>query len=408
MSSSLKEPGRKGEKKPVRTLAVGWLIDGKGSPALRNSIMEIAGGDILAIHRECGPAELARADVDLSSSTLLPGLCDGHVHLSLSGTEDGDSRKRQLSASFQEARETIANNLKDHLAHGIAAVRHGGDREGHALQFKRNCLDSDSPVQVFAAGHAWHAPGRYGAMIGRTPLKEKGLTDSIRYHERGDLIKIINSGPNSLSVFGKETPPQFSLEDLRKAAVCGHSMGLKLMVHANGRLPVKWALEAGCDSIEHGYFMGKENLERMAEKRIPWIPTVFAMKSLCTVMRGAPEAETAERNVEHQLEQIRFAAQCGVVVALGTDSGSVGVHHGKGVIEELQLLMTAGMRLEEAVQCATSRVAGLLGLGNLGSLDAGNRAFFVVAQGDPGQLPGSLNSPEAVFVDGVPVIYHDK
>jgi imidazolonepropionase-like amidohydrolase len=241
-------------------------------------------------------------------------------------------------------------------------------------------------------------------MIGRTPLPEKGMTGSIRDHERGDLIKIINSGPNSLSAFGKETSPQFTLEDLRDASAYGHSIGLKLMVHANGQLPVKQALEAGCDSIEHGYFMGKENLKRMAEKRTPWIPTVFAMESLCAVLRKTPEAETAARNVEHQLEQIRIAREQGVIVALGTDSGSLGVHHGKALIEELRLFMTAGMCLEEAVQCATSRNAALLGLRRVGSLYPGTRAVFVVTQGGPERLPDSLRSPEAVFVDGVAVI----
>ncbi len=243
-------------------------------------------------------------------------------------------------------------------------------------------------------------------MIGRTVLQEKGLAGSVRDHERGDLIKIINSGPNSISEFAKETSPQFVLEDLRNAAALGHSMGLKLMVHANGRLPVEGALEAGCDSIEHGYFMGEENLKRMAEKRIFWIPTVFAMESLCTVLRGTPEAEIAARNVEHQLEQIRIAREFGVKVATGTDSGSLGVHHGKALVEELRLFMSAGMCLEEAVQCATSRVADLLSLRRMGSLDPGNRAVFVVVQGGPEELPGSLSSPEGVFVDGVPVIYH--
>lgn len=380
------------------------MIDGKGAPALRHVLVEIAGGDILAVHRDCGHAELARADVDFSSCTVLPGFCDGHVHLSLSGVEHASSRKRQLSASFQEAKRTIGAHLEDHLAHGIVAVRDGGDHEGHALRYKRTCLGSDSSVRVFASGQAWHAPGRYGSMIGRTPLPEKGMTGSIRDHERGDLIKIINSGPNSLSAFGKETSPQFTLEDLRDASAYGHSIGLKLMVHANGQLPVKQALEAGCDSIEHGYFMGKENLKRMAEKRTPWIPTVFAMESLCAVLRKTPEAETAARNVEHQLEQIRIAREQGVIVALGTDSGSLGVHHGKALIEELRLFMTAGMCLEEAVQCATSRNAALLGLRRVGSLYPGTRAVFVVTQGGPERLPDSLRSPEAVFVDGVAVI----
>ncbi len=150
----MKDPSREREKEPVWTLAAGWLIDGKGNPALHHVLMEIAGEDILAIHRDCGPAELARADVDFSSCTVLPGFSDGHVHLSLSGTEDGPSRKRQLSASFQVAKETIGNHLEEYLAYGIVAVRDGGDREGHALRYKRAFPNTESRVELFAAGRA--------------------------------------------------------------------------------------------------------------------------------------------------------------------------------------------------------------------------------------------------------------
>jgi imidazolonepropionase-like amidohydrolase len=243
-------------------------------------------------------------------------------------------------------------------------------------------------------------------MIGRTPLQDKRLAESIRNSEHGDLIKIVNSGPNSLSQFGRETPPQFLLDELRDAVACGHSMGLKLMAHANGRLPVQCALEAGCDSIEHGYFMGKENLRRMADRRIPWIPTVYAMQALCNAGRGTPEGETAARNLDHQLELIRLSRKYGVIVALGTDAGSLGVNHGDGLIHELGLFMSAGMSLEEAVQCAASTASRLLGLRAMGSLERGQRAVFVAAPGGPERLPKSLRSPGGVFIDGVQVIGH--
>ncbi|RJR48235.1 MAG: hypothetical protein C4576_08590 [Desulfobacteraceae bacterium] len=404
MFSARWNPSDRREEKTTRTLAAGWLIDGSGRPALSNAVIEIAGADILRVHSDCGPEEVESADIDLSSCTLVPGLCDVHVHLSLSGTEDGSVRKRQLSALFQEAEQTIESHLKDHLAHGIMAIRDGGDRQGHVLRYKRAAPLQDFPVQVFASGRAWHAPGRYGAMIGRSPQPEKGLTGSIQDLEKGDLIKVIHSGPNSLKEFGKETSPQFTPEDLRGAAEYGHSTGLKLMVHANGELPVRQALEAGCDSIEHGYFMGRENLDLMAKTRIPWVPTVFAMESLCVLLKGTPEEEIAARNVEHQLGQIVYARKCGVVVTLGTDSGSLGVHHGRGVVEEMRLFLSAGMSVEEAVQCATSRAAELLGLHKLGSLKPGYRALFIAAKGGPDRLPDSLKNPEAVFVDGRRVI----
>ena len=124
------------------------------------------------------------------------------------------------------------------------------------------------------AGKAWHAPGRYGALIGRTPFSGHTLAQSNREEEhRADHIKIVNSGLNSLSSFAEETPPQFDTEQIQAAVQAGHDLGLRTMVHANGQEAVRVALEAGCDSIEHGYFMGNDNLLKMAEKGITWVPT---------------------------------------------------------------------------------------------------------------------------------------
>ena len=86
-------------------------------------------------------------------------------------------------------------------------------------------------------------------------------------------MKIVNSGLNSLKVFGKQTPPQFGAEEMRAAVKTAKSFGLKTMVHANGKLPVKIAVDAGCDSIEHAFFMGAESLYRIAERGAIWVPT---------------------------------------------------------------------------------------------------------------------------------------
>jgi hypothetical protein len=40
------------------------------------------------------------------------------------------------------------------------------------------------------------------------------------------------------------------------------------VVVANGRQQVEEALEAGCDAIEQGYGMGKDNLRKMADKDV--------------------------------------------------------------------------------------------------------------------------------------------
>ncbi|AQV01094.1 hypothetical protein [Desulfococcus multivorans] len=56
------------------------------------------------------------------------------------------------------------------------------------------------------------------------------------------------------------------------------------MVHCNGETPVAIAVEAGCDSVEHGFFMGEENLRRMADMGTVWVPTAVTMKAYARML----------------------------------------------------------------------------------------------------------------------------
>ncbi len=200
-------------------------------------------------------------------------------------------------------------------------------------------------------------------------------------------MKIVQSGLNSLSQFGRQTPPQFTLEELSKAVSAAHKKGLKVMVHCNGEQPVKTAVQAGCDSVEHGFFMGTDNLKRMADTGTIWVPTAVTMKAYAEHLNpDSTEAVMARRNLDHQLEQIAEAKRLGVVIALGTDAGSLGVHHGSAVAEELKLLISAGFTLPEAIQCATSNGAELLDIKRQGQITKGMAATFIMFKGVPEKL----------------------
>lgn len=399
-----------------RHVKAGWLIDGSGQPARRNMRLEIRHGRFGAIQplAESGAAAGAAAprDLDFSDGTLMPALVDSHVHLFMSGTSDPAVRQHQLAAGYDDMRAVISRHLGQHLAAGVLAVRDGGDRRGHAQRFKAECpAGAPRAVRLRVAGVAWHAPGRYGRLIARPPVNGGSLGASLEAaldlaRQRGarlpDHVKIVNSGLNSLVCFGRETPPQFQLGELRAAVGVAHRRGLKVMVHANGALPVGLALAAGCDSIEHGFFMGAENLAKMAAGAVVWVPTAVTMQAYARTLDPASrEARGALRNLEHQVVQLQSARGLGVTVAAGTDAGSLGVHHGRALHEEMALLMTAGFSVEQAVRCATVNGARLLGLPHGGSIEPGAPATFIVVTGSPRELPASLGQVAACFSDGV-------
>jgi imidazolonepropionase-like amidohydrolase len=388
-------------------ILAGWLLDGSAGPVQRKIFLEIKNGRIAVIRRATEKDLAGGHLLDLSEHTLLPGLVDCHVHLSMSGSSDPPVRKGQLSASFISAKEMISKHVASNLCHGVVALRDGGDYGSHVLRYKREFLrENKGTPDLKAAGKAWHAPGRYGRLVGRTPYRNCSLAQSILRGQKGaDHVKIVNSGLNSLIDFGKETSSQFSLEDLRNTVLRAHNRGLKVMIHANGRNAVSDAVDSGCDSIEHGFFMGRENLKRLAEKQITWVPTAFTMEAYARMLpKGSRESEVARKNLDHQLDQIRLAKDFGVRMAVGTDAGSLGVHHGEAVREEIRMLLIAGLGLGEAVQCATSMGAALLGLEHCaGCLMPGRPATFLAVRAKPEQLLETLGSPDGVYLKGIPI-----
>jgi imidazolonepropionase-like amidohydrolase len=99
------------------------------------------------------------------------------------------------------------------------------------------------------------------------------------------------------------------------------------------------------------------------------------------------------------------ARELGVRLAAGTDAGSFGVRHGVALAEDLKLIIEAGFSVEEAIGCATSAGARLLGLDHeLGRLAPGMPANFIIVPGPPSSLPDSLADVKAVCVNGKRII----
>lgn len=399
-------PGPKtGGKNPTDgfVLRAGWLIDGQGGPALRDRLILIQNGRVVRIELYMPQAVNGKPFIDCSAATILPPLVDCHVHLAYSGSRDPQVRSLQTRQAGDTARNAIAAHLVDHFQNGVFAVRDGGDRNGDVLRHKQKQQDQpDGWVSLVAAGPAWHAPGRYGRMIGRVlPHGRQGLSALATYNADCNHFKLINSGMNSLDQYGKETAPQFSPVELRAIVAVAQKAGKPVMVHANGRGPVSTAVAAGCSSIEHGYFMGRDNLLKMADRGVFWVPTAVPMAALADSPNLTDsQREVARRTLQAQLRLMDEARAAGVRICLGTDAGSVGVNHGRAVRRELALLVQSGMSLEAAVQAATQSAAQLLGLHRCGVLSCGRPAELVVLPGPPEMLLQDHPAFAAAFTRG--------
>lgn len=382
-----------------------WLIDGSGTPIQKKILLTVENGLITEMVEVEGDVANEQQDfVDFSYCTILPPLIDCHVHLALSGCVDVESRKEQLFFDYERAEKLIQQNLHYYFSHGVFAVRDAGDKNGYVSTYcSLHGRAKELITRIKSSGSGWHRHGRYGSSLGQVMglEVEQKLIES---ENSGDFIKIINSGINSLQEFGKETKNQFSAKELCQIVSLGHAQSKPVMVHANGPNPVKDALGAGCSSIEHGYFMGEENLRVMAEKGVSWVPTVYAMQACGENYASNDQVigrKVAEKTVEHQLQQLVKAKKFGVPVVVGTDSGSLGVRHGESMVLEMKMLLRAGFSLVEVVKCATQNGARLLGIDDVGHLAIGNPATFIVARATPAMLMRKLAYLEAMYVDGI-------
>jgi imidazolonepropionase-like amidohydrolase len=396
--------------KDLNSIQVGWLIDGSGNPAQKKVRILVKAGRIAAVQKVTDSEEIVdksnprpAGDLDLSGCTVLPGLIDIHAHLAISGTVDPIVRLRQLTAPYLKTKGVICRHIRRHLSAGILAIRDGGDAFGHTLRYKASeGMRQAVPVQVKVAGRAWHKPNRYGRIIGRAVQPPNTLAEAIAHAtEKKDHIKVVNSGVNSLSEFGKETLPQFGIDELKAAVSAAEGRNLKVMVHANGHQAVHIAVEAGCHSIEHGFFMGTDNLKAMADRNIYWIPTAVTMQAYCRYLNQiGSDSAVARKNLDHQLAQLAEAHQLRVPVVVGTDAGSPGVEHGRAFVEEMQLLLEAGFSIEEVVRSGTYNGASLLAITEMGLLVPGMPATFIAVSGNPSDLPHSLRRIKGIYLNG--------
>ncbi|VXC80423.1 amidohydrolase family protein [Sphingomonas sp. 8AM] len=157
------------------------------------------------------------------------------------------------------------------------------------------------------------------------------------------------------------------------------------------------AVEAGVDTIEHGYGGTPAIFAAMASKGIALCATLAAADASARY-RGWNGAEPAPAAVRASRESFRRALGAGVPICMG---GDVGVFaHGTNV-RELELMVAAGMTPSQALVAATAGNARWMRIGDrLGSVRPGMLADLVAVAGDPTTDVAALRAVRLVLKNG--------
>jgi imidazolonepropionase-like amidohydrolase len=319
-------------------------------------------GDVLA-GTEPGDqsATLAAQDWQVERGAfLLPGLVDAHVHLFLdAAATDASRRAEHLRLPVAELTDAARQHAQEALGWGVTLLRDAGDRHGINDRIRDEAAHPGSGLPaVRSAGRGLRRAHRYGAFMATEVDERCDLAAVVDGLARDcDEIKLVLSG--TLDIAGGTPPeePQFSVAEARRVVDIAHRRGRKVMAHCIGTSAMVVAIEAGVDSIEHGFFMDRATLARMRDADVAWTPTFCPLH----FQWAHPEAARWPRAAIDRMrclldahsEALRVAYEMGVRLLVGTDAGSMGVPHGRAMVEEMWHFLDAGLPLDAVLRAAT-------------------------------------------------------
>jgi imidazolonepropionase-like amidohydrolase len=335
--------------------------------------------------------------VDITGSSLLPGMMNCHAHIGWDGRRD-----LQLQAELPDevTSWTAAMNLNRTLSAGVTTIRDLG-MNGTGPLAKRAIDEGLAPfVRLFSNGRAICTTGGHTWWCCR---EADGIDDC-----RRAIREQARAGATWIKIMGSHELPQFTRAELEALVDEGHLNGLRVTAHATFDEAIRRVVEAGVDCVEHGGSMSEDTIKMMLDRKT-WLVTTFSplvLQAQRGLAAGMP-AHEVERRKRQMAEPERFAgnraaAAAGIPIAFGTDAGSPVVPHNE-IVEELKFMVSVGVCDDTwaALRSITIRAAELLGIDDkLGTLEEGKTADVVVVGQDPVDDLEGLRGIQQVYVRG--------
>jgi len=398
-------------QQPTLALVGGRVLDGYGGPVLENGTVLIAGERIVAV----GPASEVRVPpgvrvVDTEGMTVLPGLCDMHVHLQLLGHGDyrrwhelyGEDQERVMAIAARQLLEsgvTCARDLGGPLEELVATKRKiaAGDIPGPRLFISGPFLQR-APYEDYEERFRWGVDGAADAAAKTRRLLEAGV----------DVIKLIDQD-------------QLTDEEVAAIVRTAHAAGKPVVAHAHRMDEIRVGLKHGVDNFEHtglgtapGY--APDVLQALRERNagLWWTPTISPLYVMQYTGEVFPErlddpswhlgmepemSSEIRASLEHipwlpyyalfpsripRLPQ-KFAQlrETGVRMLVGTDSGIPSMFHTDSTWREMVKWVELGVPPMETIQSATLWPGRFFRRDDLGTLAPGSLADVIAVRGDP-------------------------
>lgn len=377
---------------PAGVIAVraGRLFDSKSGKILTKQVVLISGDRITDVGPEAQIKIPAGAQViDLSQSTVLPGLIDAHTHMFNTRRATGSGENSMLMA--------ISNAQADLRAGFTTARDMSSHANGYADILVRDAIKEgriEGPrYQVSTLGIVWGAqppnPSSPDNPLASTVVRSvEDARAAVRTQiQRGaDWIKLFPSGGYSFTATGEAqyqlTYPKPVLEALIDET---HKLGHKAGCHVFGGEGLQNAIDAGCDTIEHAYGLSQAQANTMVKKGLYYDPTLARYTIPLMDDNDARNTGGKFRMIPIFEKAVTMgAATPGLKMLVGSGVDGDTFPHGTQATELVLLVKHAGMIPVRALQAATLNNAEALGWQkDIGSVEKGKFADLVAVPGDP-------------------------
>lgn len=357
------------------------------------------------------PADTQR--IELPGTTLTPGLIDLHSHLFLHPYNETLWNDQVLKEATDYRTLEAAAHARATLLSGFTTLRDlGTEGAGYAdVSIKRAIDEGLIPgPRMFIATRAIVASSSYGpGPRGFRPdldlpsgaQEVSGVDAAMRAVREqaahgADWIKLYADyrvGPDG------GTAPTFTPAELKAIVDTAHLIGRPVAAHAASDAGVRMAVEAGVDSVEHGYGASESTFKLIKQHGTAYEPTLTAVDATEEYFdHYRPGQDPPTAKMREAERAFRTALKLGVIIGNGSDVGVFA--HGTNWREPVAMVRD-GMTAPQALHAATDVAAKILRQQDrFGRIATGMHADLAAFSGDPSTHIDDLAHPVFVMKDG--------
>ena len=337
--------------------------------------------------------------IDASGATFVPGMVDGHSHITLPGGAHWIDR-------VLDAPATLAGVAEDNAA----LLSQSGVRWARDVGSPTVADPVDGVTRGLAIGirDRWAASGQrsypYVRAAGTWIIRPNSLPDGLALEARNadqlvalasqqldqgaSFIKLYLDGPD------RDVSP-WTANEVKRVVDMAHGRGARVTAHST-RLPgARAGVRGGVDCLEHAFELDADLCADMAARGTSVVSTLCILPSFLsfakttTIPRFTGGTKANQDRLVQASASIKTAHAAGVRISSGTDFGG-GSTRANHLAWEVALLVTAGLQPWEALAAATWRGGEVLGEPDAGVIAEGKPADFFLVHGDPLSDVGAL------------------